>query len=89
MNTILDKPFVPYQFDFVVLSNLRLFFSCCNEFLNLVYYNSKNFRYLFFIFLNSWFSWNFSSLVNVNAFFLSLSQTYLFKKRIIFFYFLS
>ena len=26
MNTILDKSFVPYQFDLVVLSNLRLFF---------------------------------------------------------------
>jgi len=26
MNTILDKPFVPHQFDLVVLSNLRMLF---------------------------------------------------------------
>ena len=53
MNTILDKSFVPHQFDLVGIVKVEdvFFGSRCNEFLNSVYYNSKNFRYLFFIFL--------------------------------------
>jgi len=58
MNIILDKSFVPYQFDLVSIVKFEDVFpgSRSNEFLNSLYITLGTLEIFFFIVLNSWFS---------------------------------